>query len=112
MGSDRAAAAVLDRFLALCGSTDTAGCAFSAGSPKATRDRYDQLMRRRRQPPLLTNPSSCVKTYESRYLIDGTVPPPGTICRQDEPPFPAPKTVCGTYILYGTISRLLLALFP
>ncbi|MFE5214894.1 MULTISPECIES: hypothetical protein [unclassified Streptomyces] len=85
MGSDRAAAAVLDRFLALCGSIDTAGCAFSAGSPKATSDGYDQLMRRR-QPQLLTKPSSCVKTYESRYLIDGTVLPPGTICRQDEPP--------------------------
>ncbi|MFF8732194.1 alpha/beta hydrolase [Streptomyces sp. NPDC015171] len=39
----------------------------------------------------LTNPISCVKTYESRYLIDGTLPPPGATCRQDEPPFPAPK---------------------
>ncbi len=39
----------------------------------------------------LINPSSCVKTYESRYLVDGTLPPAGTTCRQDKPPFPAPK---------------------
>jgi hypothetical protein len=39
----------------------------------------------------LINPSSCVKAYESRYLVDGTLPPAGTTCRQDEPPFPAPK---------------------
>ncbi|MFE6152073.1 alpha/beta hydrolase [Streptomyces sp. NPDC057889] len=256
MGVDRSAAAVLDRFLTLCGSTDTAGCAFSAGSPKATRDRFEQLMLRLRAHPVgewtygrtiadvvpslyivhpgwtdlavrlrdlwqgraakaaplpppppvphpnpylgeeqasavvcaespnprdaaaypaleaaaaaragdagrfwtwatagcvswpavaadryrgpwnrptahplllvgttydpatpyadaqalareladarllthegyghtaLINPSSCVKTYESRYLVDGTLPPAGTTCRQDKPPFPAPK---------------------
>ncbi|MGW3508387.1 hypothetical protein [Streptomyces sp. NPDC000994] len=27
------------------------------------------------------NPSSCVKAHESRYLIDGTLPPAGTTCR-------------------------------
>ncbi|MFJ9814220.1 alpha/beta hydrolase [Streptomyces sp. NPDC101151] len=52
MGSDRGAAAVLDRFLALCGSAATGGCAFSAGTPKATRDKYDQLMRRLRAHPV------------------------------------------------------------
>ncbi|MFE2990264.1 alpha/beta fold hydrolase [Streptomyces sp. NPDC059262] len=260
MGVDRSAAAVLDRFLTLCGSTDTAGCAFSAGSPKATRDRFEQLMRRLRVHPVgewtygrtvadvvpslyivhpgwthlavrlqdlwqgrvakvsplpppppvphpdpylgeeqagavlcgdspnprdaaaypameeaaaaragdagrfwtwatigcaswpavaadryrgpwnrptahpvllvgtkydpatpyadaqalageladarllthegyghtaLINPSRCVKSYESRYLVDGTLPPAGTICRQDKPPFPAPRPVGG-----------------
>ncbi|MET7928551.1 alpha/beta fold hydrolase [Streptomyces sp. NPDC005349] len=260
MGVDRSAAVVLDRFLSLCGSTDIAGCAFSAGSAKATRDRFEQLMLRLRahpvgewtygrtiadvvprlyvvhpgwtdlagrlrdlwqgrvpkEPPLpppppvphpnpylgeeqagavvcgdspnprdpavypameeaaaaragdagrfwtwatagcvswaavaadryrgpwnrptahpvllvgtkydpatpyadaqalageladarllthegyghtaLINPSSCVKTYESRYLVDGTLPPAGTTCRQDKPPFPAPKPVDG-----------------
>ncbi|MEU8683981.1 alpha/beta fold hydrolase [Streptomyces sp. NPDC048611] len=39
----------------------------------------------------LTNPSSCVNAHESRYLIDGTLPPPGTACRQDTPPFAAPR---------------------
>ncbi|MGW7365085.1 alpha/beta hydrolase [Streptomyces sp. NPDC054841] len=52
MGSDRTAAATLDRFLALCGSTTAARCAFSAGSPKATRNRFDQLMRRLREHPV------------------------------------------------------------
>jgi pimeloyl-ACP methyl ester carboxylesterase len=51
-GSDRGLAAVLDQFLTLCGSTSTAGCAFSAGSPKATRDKFDELMRRLRQHPV------------------------------------------------------------
>ncbi|MFB6858595.1 alpha/beta hydrolase [Streptomyces sp. NPDC056341] len=271
MGLDRAAAAVLDRFLTLCGSTDAAGCAFSAGSPAATRDRFDQLMRRLRaqpvgewtygrtiadvvsslyilhpgwtdlagrlwdlwqgrvpkpsQPPpappvphpnpyvgdeqasavlcgdspnprdpavypameeaaarrggdagrywtwatvpciswpavaadryrgpwngptahpilvvgtkydpatpyadsqamareladarLLThegyghteliNPSSCVKTYEARYLVDGTLPPAGTTCRQDKPPFPARKPVGGVAAGGGWTARI------
>ncbi|MGW1884552.1 alpha/beta hydrolase [Streptomyces sp. NPDC001970] len=51
MGSDVGAAAILDRFLALCGSTTTARCAFSAGSPEATRDKFDQLMQRLRERP-------------------------------------------------------------
>ncbi|MFD7612010.1 alpha/beta hydrolase [Streptomyces sp. NPDC059828] len=54
MGSDRSAAAVLDRFLALCGSTTTAHCAFSAGEPQATRDKFDRLMRRLRERPVGT----------------------------------------------------------
>ncbi|WP_406724282.1 alpha/beta fold hydrolase [Streptomyces sp. GD-15H] len=52
MGSDRSAAATLDRFLALCGSTTTARCAFSAGGPKATRAKFDQLMQRLRKQPV------------------------------------------------------------
>lgn len=34
----------------------------------------------------LFNPSSCVQAYESRYFIDGTLPPSGATCRQDTPP--------------------------
>jgi pimeloyl-ACP methyl ester carboxylesterase len=52
MGADRGAAAILDKFLALCGSTTNARCAFSAGSPKATRDKFDQLLRRLREHPV------------------------------------------------------------
>ncbi|MFJ4468410.1 alpha/beta hydrolase [Streptomyces sp. NPDC089424] len=37
----------------------------------------------------LVNPSSCVQAHESRYLVDGTLPPEGTTCRQDRPPFSA-----------------------
>jgi pimeloyl-ACP methyl ester carboxylesterase len=51
MGADLGAAATLDRFLTLCGSATTAGCAFSAGSPEATRDKFDRLMRRLRKHP-------------------------------------------------------------
>jgi pimeloyl-ACP methyl ester carboxylesterase len=52
MGSDLSAAATLDRFLSLCGSTTTtARCAFSAGGPQATRDKFDQLMQRLRKHP-------------------------------------------------------------
>jgi hypothetical protein len=35
----------------------------------------------------LENPSSCVNEHESRYLIDGTLPPVGATCQQDTPPF-------------------------
>ncbi|MEU9112424.1 alpha/beta hydrolase [Streptomyces sp. NPDC048483] len=54
MGADRGAAATLDQFVTLCGSTTAARCAFSAGSPKATRDKFDQLMRRLREHPVGT----------------------------------------------------------
>lgn len=39
----------------------------------------------------LLNPSSCVQEHESRYFVDGVLPPAGTTCRQDTPPFTAPK---------------------
>jgi pimeloyl-ACP methyl ester carboxylesterase len=35
----------------------------------------------------LRNPSTCIQEHESRYLIDGTLPPAGTVCTQDQPPF-------------------------
>ncbi|WP_328885027.1 alpha/beta hydrolase [Streptomyces sp. NBC_00316] len=54
MGSDRSAAATLDQFLTLCGATTTARCAFSAGSPKETRDKFHQLTQRLRKHPVGT----------------------------------------------------------
>lgn len=51
MGADLGAAATRDQFLASCGSSTTAHCAFSAGGPKATRNKFDQLMRRLRAHP-------------------------------------------------------------
>ncbi len=33
------------------------------------------------------NKSTCADAYQSAYLIDGALPPPGTICRQDRRPF-------------------------
>ncbi|MGW9042640.1 alpha/beta hydrolase [Streptomyces lydicus] len=52
MGSDRSAAVTLDRFLTLCGSTTAVNCAFSAGGPDATRDKFHRLMRRLRERPI------------------------------------------------------------
>src|SRR5262245_27496640 len=38
----------------------------------------------------LNNPSTCALGYELRYLQTGSLPPPGTVCRQDVAPFHAP----------------------
>jgi pimeloyl-ACP methyl ester carboxylesterase len=35
----------------------------------------------------LLNPSSCAQAYESAYLIDGTLPPVGATCQQNQQPF-------------------------
>jgi pimeloyl-ACP methyl ester carboxylesterase len=37
------------------------------------------------------NPSTCAVDDEVRYLLTGALPPAGTICSQDAPPFPAPS---------------------
>ena len=37
------------------------------------------------------NPSTCALDDEVRYLLTGALPPAGTICPQDAPPFPAPS---------------------
>jgi hypothetical protein len=36
------------------------------------------------------NPSTCATNYEVSYLETGALPPEGTVCHQDAPPFPAP----------------------
>jgi pimeloyl-ACP methyl ester carboxylesterase len=36
---------------------------------------------------VLLNPSSCALAHESRYLIEGVLPPKGTRCGQDQQPF-------------------------
>jgi hypothetical protein len=35
----------------------------------------------------LLNHSSCAAAHESTYLVRGVLPPPGTVCQQDTPPF-------------------------
>jgi pimeloyl-ACP methyl ester carboxylesterase len=35
----------------------------------------------------LLNPSRCAQDHVASYLIDGSLPPEGTVCRQDQPPF-------------------------
>jgi pimeloyl-ACP methyl ester carboxylesterase len=51
LGSDRSSAATLDQFLGHCGAATIERCAFSAGSPKATREKFDELMRRLQAHP-------------------------------------------------------------
>jgi pimeloyl-ACP methyl ester carboxylesterase len=52
LGSGQAAAASMTAFLNLCGATSTANCAFAAGSPAATRARWQMLLRRVRRHPV------------------------------------------------------------
>jgi pimeloyl-ACP methyl ester carboxylesterase len=56
--SDQSSARVLNAFLEVCGRTDTAHCAFSAGSAPATQAKYAALLQR-----LRTNPQSANVTY-------------------------------------------------
>ncbi|MFF3448581.1 alpha/beta hydrolase [Streptomyces sp. NPDC002667] len=71
MGSDRSAAATLDRFLSLCGSASTARCAFSAGSPAATRKKFDELTDRLRTHPVgtWTYAKTVSDTISSLYIV-------------------------------------------
>ncbi|KPC84203.1 alpha/beta hydrolase [Streptomyces sp. NRRL S-15] len=73
VGSDRSAAATLDRFLDLCGSTTTSRCAFSAGSAKATRDKFDRLTQRLRKEPVgtWTYAATVADAVNSLYLVSG-----------------------------------------
>ncbi|MEV5575488.1 alpha/beta hydrolase [Spirillospora sp. NPDC052269] len=52
LGRDQASAEVLKDFLDLCGKASTAACAFSAGTPSATRAKYDTLLQRLRRHPV------------------------------------------------------------
>lgn len=52
LGTGQASAASMTAFLNLCGATSTADCAFSAGSPAATRAKWQRLLRRVRQHPV------------------------------------------------------------
>jgi pimeloyl-ACP methyl ester carboxylesterase len=56
--SDQGAAKTLGAFLDLCGSANTAHCAFSAGSAAKTRAKFDRLLARLRR-----NPASANVTY-------------------------------------------------
>lgn len=49
--ADQSAEGTLNAFLELCGGANTAHCAFSAGSPSATRAKYAALLRRLQNGP-------------------------------------------------------------
>lgn len=71
LGSDRSAARTLDRFLSLCGSATVARCAFSAGSPQATRDKFHELTRRLKERPVesWTYARTVADTVNSLYVV-------------------------------------------
>ncbi|MFF3327377.1 alpha/beta hydrolase [Streptomyces sp. NPDC002889] len=52
MGSDLGSAATLGQFLELCGQAAASRCAFSAGSPQATRAKLAVLMQRLQRQPV------------------------------------------------------------
>ncbi|HEU5157416.1 MAG TPA: alpha/beta hydrolase [Streptosporangiaceae bacterium] len=79
-GQDQGMAATVRAFLDLCGAADPAACAFSAGSPAATRGKYATLLRRLRANPVTIGGQ--VFTYPlvvglSGVLVYATHPRPG-----------------------------------
>ncbi|WP_326592727.1 alpha/beta hydrolase [Streptomyces sp. NBC_01294] len=54
LGSHLGSAATLAQFLDLCGRAPVSGCPFSAGSPAATRAKYDALLARLAKEPVGT----------------------------------------------------------
>jgi pimeloyl-ACP methyl ester carboxylesterase len=60
---DVASAATLGDFLDLCGQTSTSACAFSAGSPAATRAKWATLLRRLLRRPVSIGSPPQVYTY-------------------------------------------------
>ena len=82
--SDQGAAKTLDAFLGLCGRTDTAHCAFSAGSAAATRDKYAALLRRLRTDPASADISYADLASKIVLALFGTaVWPKAAECLQD-----------------------------
>jgi pimeloyl-ACP methyl ester carboxylesterase len=63
LNTDEASAATLATFLDLCGKTTTAGCAFSAGTPAATRAKWNTLLRRLRAHPVTAGSPARTYTY-------------------------------------------------
>jgi len=73
--SGQASAASMTAFLDLCGQATTARCAFSAGSPAATRDKWSTLVDRlRRQPVTISSPPQVYTYADAVTSVDlGTV---------------------------------------
>jgi pimeloyl-ACP methyl ester carboxylesterase len=62
-GTGQASAAVMRDFLDLCGKTTTSACAFSAGTPAATRAKWARLLRRLRRHPVTIGTPPQTYTY-------------------------------------------------
>ncbi len=71
-GADQASAATMRAFLDLCGKATTSACAFSAGTPAATRAKWAVLLRRLcRHPVTIGTPPQAYHTYADAVV---TVP--------------------------------------
>src|ERR1700733_9501312 len=70
-GTDRASAATMRAFLDLCGKAATSACAFSAGTPAATRAKWAALLRRLCRHPVTIGTPPQTYTYAE---VVGSVP--------------------------------------
>ncbi|KES07025.1 alpha/beta hydrolase [Streptomyces toyocaensis] len=70
--ADVGSAQTLARFLDLCGRTTTDRCAFSAGTPRATRDKFERLLRRLAAQPQgeWTYAATVAAVVEGLYFVD------------------------------------------
>ena len=66
--SDLASAATMRAFLDLCGRTTTSACAFSAGTPAATRAKWATLLRRLRRRPVTIGTPPQTYTYANAVV--------------------------------------------
>jgi pimeloyl-ACP methyl ester carboxylesterase len=69
LGQDRANAAGLTAFLNLCGQATTAACAFSAGTPAATRAKWSTLLRRLTAHPVTAGSPPQTFSYAGAFAV-------------------------------------------
>jgi pimeloyl-ACP methyl ester carboxylesterase len=70
-GQDLGMARTLRAFLGLCGTADPSACAFTAGSPSATRAKYTELLQRLRAHPV--NAGGQAYTYDLTVGLVGEI---------------------------------------
>ncbi|MFF2148426.1 alpha/beta hydrolase [Kitasatospora sp. NPDC058190] len=68
-GSDLGSARTLDTFLDRCGAVDPARCAFSAGSPEATRAKFAQLTDRLGRGPITLGTPPNAVTHDEATVV-------------------------------------------
>jgi pimeloyl-ACP methyl ester carboxylesterase len=69
LGQDEANAAGLTAFLNLCGQATTAACAFSVGTPAATRAKWSTLLRRLTARPVTIGSPPQNFTYADAFAV-------------------------------------------
>jgi pimeloyl-ACP methyl ester carboxylesterase len=71
LGSDEGSAAALNAFLGLCGRAPAGSCAFSAGSPAATRARFATLLNRLARHPVIIAGTTYTKAVAVDTVVNG-----------------------------------------